>query len=77
VGCKPAADHERKIVTETSACIPGYPRTLVEADHSAMCKFQSKDDNNYKKVSGVLIKWVTELERAPKSKGEEKVSTAA
>ena len=77
MGCRPAADHERKIVTETSACIPGHPRTMVEADHSAMCKFQSKDDNNYKRVSGVLMRWITELERAPESKGEEKVSTAA
>jgi hypothetical protein len=50
---------------------------MVEADHSAMCKFQSKDDNNYKRLSGVLMRWITELERAPESKGEEKVSTAA
>ena len=77
MGTRPAADHERKIVTETSACIPGYPRTMIEADHSAMCKFQSKDDNNYKRVSGVLVRWMMELERAPESKGEEKVSTAA
>ena len=74
---RPAADNERKIVTETSACIPGYPRTMVEADHSAMCKFQSKDDNNYKRVSGVLVRWMMELERPPESKGEEMVSTAA
>jgi hypothetical protein len=50
---------------------------MVEADHSAMCKFQSKDDNNYKRVSGVLVRWMTELERSPESKGEEKVSTVA
>ena len=74
---RPAADNERKIVTETSACIPGYPRTMVEADHSAMCKFQSKDDNNYKRVTGVLVRWMMELERPPESKGEEMVSTAA
>jgi hypothetical protein len=50
---------------------------MIEADHSAMCKFQSKDDNNYKRVSGVLVRWMMELERPPESKGEEKVSTAA
>lgn len=42
-----------------------------------MCKFNSKDDNNYKRVSGVLIKWVTELERPAESAEEVKVSTTA
>ena len=77
VSNRPAADQEQKIVTETSACISGHPRMMLEADHSGMCKFQSKDDNNYKRVSGVLIRWVTELERPPKSTEEEKVSITA
>ena len=50
-----------KIVTESSACLSGYPRTLLDADHSGMCKFQDKTDVNYVRVSGLLARWTEEL----------------
>src|SRR5438045_455712 len=62
-----------EIVRESSACLPGYPRTLLDTDHDGMCKFKEKDDVNYKRISGLLAKWVKELAEPPKGMVEEKV----
>ncbi|KAL8697128.1 MAG: hypothetical protein Q9201_007292 [Fulgogasparrea decipioides] len=49
------------IVTESSACIVGYPRTLLDANHEDMCKFSDKNDVNYIRLSGLLARWTKEL----------------
>lgn len=45
-----------KIVKESSACIAGYLRTLLDANHEDMCKFKDKNDINYIRVSGLLAR---------------------
>ena len=62
-----------KIVTESSACLPGYRRTLLDADHRGMCKFKDENDINYIRVSGLLGRWAEEL-RKPQNKVAEKES---
>ncbi|KAF2183348.1 hypothetical protein K469DRAFT_728103 [Zopfia rhizophila CBS 207.26] len=52
---------EEKIVPESSACLAGYPAMPIHADHSGMCKFEDKEDPNYRKVAGVLKRWIQEL----------------
>ena len=53
-----------KVVKESSACLSGYPRTLLDADHQNMCKFRDHTDINYTRLSGLLARWAKELERA-------------
>ena len=62
-----------KIVKESSACLSGHPRTLLDADHENMCKFGDPTDVNYKRVSGVLARWTRELERAQELADEQTV----
>lgn len=64
---------KKKIVKESSACIDGYPRTLLDADHQAMCKFKDENDNNFKRVAGVLGRWAKELQAPPKKAKEQSV----
>lgn len=67
-----------KIVTESSACLPGYPRTLLDADHRNMCKFKDENDINYMRVSGLLGRWAEELRKPQKKVAEkERVNTNA
>ncbi|KAL8934724.1 MAG: hypothetical protein Q9216_005762 [Gyalolechia sp. 2 TL-2023] len=49
------------IVKESSACLAGYPRTLLDANHENMCKFNDRNDINYVRLSGLLARWVKEL----------------
>lgn len=58
--------------------MPGYPRTLLDADHRSMCKFKDENDINYMRVSGLLGRWAEEL-RKPQKKvtKEESVNTYA
>lgn len=49
-----------QIVTEESACLSGKPRLSLYADHVEMCKYEDKDDENYKKVVGILEIWARE-----------------
>lgn len=63
-----------KIVKESSACLSGYPRTLLDADHQGMCKFKDKNDINYKRVSGLLERWTEELGKPPEV-AEEQIAT--
>ena len=62
-----------KVVKESSACLPGYPRTLLDADHQNMCKFRDNSDNNYKRLSGLLARWTKELARAQEASEEQSV----
>jgi hypothetical protein len=57
-----------KVVPEASACIEEYPSHLIPKDHSGICKFDGKDDENYQKVSEVLQGWVRELGKPPIAK---------
>lgn len=56
---------------KSSACISGYKGTLLDADHENICKFKDKDDINYKRVLGLLMRWTKEL--ANNVTGDEKV----
>lgn len=50
-----------KIVEESSATLSGYTKILLDADHEKMCKFEDKDDGNYKHVAGQLAQWCKEF----------------
>lgn len=52
-------------MSEESACLSGKPRLSLYADHSAMCKFEGKDDENYVKVIGVLERWARAIRSPP------------
>lgn len=58
------------IVKESSACIAGYPRTLLDANHENMCKFKDRNDINYVRLSGLLVRWVQELKNAQEATKE-------
>ncbi|KAI4156988.1 MAG: hypothetical protein L6R39_000851 [Caloplaca ligustica] len=58
---------------ESSACIAGYPRTLLDADHEDMCKFKDNNDINYIRLSGLLARWTKELARTQDLPGEQTV----
>ncbi|KAL9002858.1 MAG: hypothetical protein Q9188_004242 [Gyalolechia gomerana] len=62
------------IVKESSACLPGYPRTLLDANHENMCKFKDNDDDNYLRLSGLLARWVTELKSTQGASDEQIVN---
>lgn len=66
-----------KIVKESSACLQGYPKTLLDANHQDMCKFKNEKDINYKRVSGLLGKWAKQLKEPQKATEEQKVNTHA
>ncbi|MCJ1426301.1 Serine active site containing protein 1 [Sticta canariensis] len=52
------------IVSKTSAMIAGYESQSIPADHSEMCKFASKNELGYQRVSNVLRRW-TEMIGTP------------
>jgi hypothetical protein len=46
------------VVPKASAVVPGAAdaeQTMIHADHKEMVKFESKEDNDYEKVSDHLI----------------------
>ncbi|QDS71849.1 hypothetical protein FKW77_009950 [Venturia effusa] len=51
-----------KMVSKTSACLPGYQRILLEADHQNMARFKYKEDSNHQRISGLLQRWAKELD---------------
>ncbi|KAL8799829.1 MAG: hypothetical protein Q9200_007432 [Gallowayella weberi] len=63
------------IVKESSACLAGYPRTLLDANHENICKFRDKNDVNYIRLSGLLAKWTKELGRTQETSEEQTVRT--
>ncbi|KAE8441484.1 hypothetical protein EG329_004908 [Mollisiaceae sp. DMI_Dod_QoI] len=50
------------IVDQTSACpqLPGVVYFGIEASHSEMCKFESKDSPGFRNLSVMIRKWVEE-----------------
>lgn len=66
-----------KIVKESSACLAGYPRTLLDANHENICKYRDKDDVNYVRLSGLLARWTKELGRTQETSEEQIVRTHA
>jgi len=52
------------IVDESSATLSGYESILLNGNHSEICKFASRDDENYTKVVEHLMKWTRELKKS-------------
>jgi len=68
--------NSHKIVPEDSAHIPGHDFETINANHTEMCKFSSKDDPNYKIVLQLLKKWIKEVREVSKDKKPDNVSGA-
>jgi len=62
-----------QVVSKESAKIPGYLSQSITAAHANMCKFQDKDDSNYRKVLEVLQRWAQELKSPNDSQTVEEV----
>jgi len=62
-----------QVVSKESAEIPGYLSQSITAAHANMCKFQDKDDSNYRKVLEVLQRWAQELKSPNDSQTVEEV----
>lgn len=58
-----------QIVPEESACLAGKQRLSLYADHSEMCKYEDKEDQNYRLVVDVLGRWARAA-GSPKLDGE-------
>ncbi|KAI0382163.1 Alpha/Beta hydrolase protein [Hypomontagnella monticulosa] len=54
------------IVTKKSASYAAHPTISLHADHRSMCKFKTKDDENYQRILSVLKGWV----KAPRDSPE-------
>lgn len=52
---------QTQIVPNESACIPGYEKLSIHADHTAMCKISDKNDANYHTVSEVFKRWAQSI----------------
>ncbi|KAM5479541.1 hypothetical protein McanCB56680_005469 [Microsporum canis] len=50
------------IVSKASASITGYETQSIPADHRDMCKFASKDEDGYQRISRVLKRWAVMLQ---------------
>jgi hypothetical protein len=68
VGLVPA--QSEKIVTEASASLASYEKLSIPADHQDMCKFASKNDVGYKRVSEVLQRWILKIGDLPKTEAK-------
>ena len=62
-------------MTQESATIEGYQPTAIHADHRKMCKFDSREDENYRNVARYLKQWAIEIESTKKPESPEIVST--
>lgn len=54
-----------QVVPKASAVVSGATdaeQIVIHADHREIVKFESKEDNNYKKVSGHLVVMVKEAD---------------
>jgi hypothetical protein len=54
--CMIVVDHGQ-LVKDTSACLVGFPRTGLVANHSLMNKFDSPENENFKLVKPVIRKF--------------------
>jgi hypothetical protein len=50
-------------VTKESACLQGYERLGILADHVGMCKCSGRDDPIYVAIVGKLKEWVAEIKK--------------
>lgn len=51
------------VVSRSSATFPGYNSLSVHADHHGMVKFATSEENGFKRVVGVLTRWVNDIVR--------------
>ncbi|KAM5436544.1 hypothetical protein MferCBS31731_005822 [Microsporum ferrugineum] len=51
-----------EIVSKASASITGYETQSIPADRRDMCKFASKDEDGYQRISRVLKRWAVMLQ---------------
>ncbi|KAM5489211.1 hypothetical protein MaudMau93_003460 [Microsporum audouinii] len=51
-----------EIVSKASVSITGYETQSIPADHRDMCKFASKDEDGYQRISRVLKRWAVMLQ---------------
>ncbi|CZR52801.1 uncharacterized protein PAC_02678 [Phialocephala subalpina] len=65
------------IVDESSATLSGYESILLNGNHSEICKFGSRDEENYTKVVGHLMKWTREFENSGTTEEAKKVTNDA
>ena len=58
-------------MTQESATIEGYRPKAIHADHINMCKFNSREDDNYRRVAPRLEQWAIEIDsnKKPESPG--------
>ena len=49
-----------KVVSQTSATLPGYNSRSIHANHSNMVKFASTQDTGFRRVSAELCRWERE-----------------
>ena len=53
-----------KLLVEKDSAVLGYPREMsdqLHADHHTICKFQNREDGNYRSVKNVLKLWASRL----------------
>lgn len=53
-----------KLLVEKDSAVLGYPREMsdqLHADHHTICKYQSRDDGNYRSVKNVLKLWASKM----------------
>lgn len=48
------------VVPKESATLDGYNSMSIHADHSAMVRFASADDNGFKRLLGELTRWASQ-----------------
>lgn len=66
-----SSQYFKKIVPEASATFSGYPSLSIHADHDGICRFEGKEDENYRKVSEILQRWTNELGEPSKEERKE------
>lgn len=50
-----------KVVSKASATLEGYPTFSIHADHNDMVRFTSPEENGFKRLLGVLEKWISQV----------------
>jgi hypothetical protein len=55
-----------QIVTKESASLSGYEPLSIPADHEDICKFTSKGDAGYQRVSDTLLRWINIVSKPAK-----------
>lgn len=56
----------------SSACKGTEPRFAIDANHMEMCRYSSKDDDGYRKVSRELRMLCEDIERKEASEQQER-----